>query len=200
MKFGYDKEKLNELINNYKTTDNKIIITFLDGSVEERPLTKVDEELIIYEMLRQAKFRSESNIRLDIIEKRKVIITNILSMITTTFLNITVVYSNTTDLLKFISSILAGISGLNIVFNGIRYYLLNEKLYELEKYDIYLSMYEDLERYKDKFDVYKGVDNVENLNINTIDDYTLGAVRKIKDNFDEYEKSTGKVKKNYITI
>lgn len=200
MKFGYDKEKLNELINNYKTTDNKIIITFLDGSVEERPLTKVDEELIIYEMLRQAKFRSESNIRLDIIEKRKVFITNILSMITTTFLNITVVYSNTTDLLKFISSILAGISGLNIVFNGIRYYLLNEKLYELEKYDIYLSMYEDLERYKDKFDVYKGVDNVEDLNINTIDDYTLGAVRKIKDNFDEYEKSTGKVKKNYIII
>ena len=200
MKFGYDKEKLNELINNYKTTDNKIIITFLDGSVEERPLTKVDEELIIYEMLRQAKFRSESNIRLDIIEKRKVIITNILSMITTTFLNITVVYSNTTDLLKFIASILASISGLNIAVNGICYYLLNEKLYELEKYDIYLSMYEDLERYKDKFDVYKGVDNVENLNINTIDDYTLGAVRKIKDNFDEYEKSTGKVKKNYITI
>lgn len=200
MKFGYDDENLNELINNYKTNDNKIIITYLDGSVEERPLTKIDEELIIFEMLKQAKFRSDSDIRLDIKNKKKSTIKSILTLLPPVFLNMAIVYNDTNDFLRIFAGILAGISGLIIVYDGIQYHLLNRKLSELEKYDLYLSMYEDLERYKDKFDVYNGVDNKTDLNINTIDGYKLDEIKQIKCNFDEYEKSTGKVKKNYITI
>lgn len=63
MKFGYKDESLDELINYYSKEDNKIIIRYLDGSIEEIPFTKMDEDLLIQKMLIQAGNRRDSDIR-----------------------------------------------------------------------------------------------------------------------------------------
>ncbi len=47
MKYGYDYESLNKLIDNYRVDNNKIIVTYLDGSREERILNRNEEKVII---------------------------------------------------------------------------------------------------------------------------------------------------------
>lgn len=102
---------------------------------------------------------------------------------------------------SILNTIFGSISSIGVMFCGIKYITLNSKLKELEKYDIYLSMYEDLERNKNKFDMYRGIEKYENLNINTIDNFTLEEIKQIKNNFDEYEEVVCKIKRrNYITI
>ena len=49
--------------------------------------------------------------------------------------------------------------------------------------------------------MYRGIEKCEDLNINTLDNFTLKEIKQIKDNFDEYEKVVCKIKrKNYFTI
>ncbi len=55
MKFVVDKDLVKETIQNYTTSDNKIIITFFDGSTYELPLTEDNEKRILNEMVKQTQ-------------------------------------------------------------------------------------------------------------------------------------------------
>ncbi len=55
MKFVVDKDLVKETIQNYTTSDNKIIITFFDGSTYELPLTEYNEKRILNEMVKQTQ-------------------------------------------------------------------------------------------------------------------------------------------------
>lgn len=54
MKYGYEGANLGELIKNYKIFNNKLIVTFLDNSICEKPLTKENEIELLNKMLEQA--------------------------------------------------------------------------------------------------------------------------------------------------
>ena len=71
MKYGYEGVELEELIQNYKTSNDKIIITFLDGSNYEIPLTEENEINLLNQMLEQAEERSKETSIQDLKQKRK---------------------------------------------------------------------------------------------------------------------------------
>ena len=71
MKYGYGDYELGSLIKNYKKKNNKIIITFLDGTKKEEPLTNIKEEEILNKMLKQAIERNNNIKWKEILEKRK---------------------------------------------------------------------------------------------------------------------------------
>lgn len=194
MKFGYECDNLNELINNYKIKENKIIVTFLDGSKEERTLTKVEEKLILDQMLNQAKFRSESDMRYNL-EKEKTMLTSCLVAITSNmFLDMAALVNDSVgSIIKTIFATLGCVNCVSIIYGGLKYNILNNKLNELEKYDIYLAIYEELEKYKDEIDIYKGLKKQNKININTLDNYTLDEVNMIKDNLYECTSKTKKI-------
>ena len=69
MKYGYAYANLGELIRNYKVSNDKIIITFLDGSSKEIPFTEQNEAELLNEMLKQAKImrmnKSEHDLKVE---------------------------------------------------------------------------------------------------------------------------------------
>ncbi|MCI8778735.1 MAG: hypothetical protein HFI87_06270 [Bacilli bacterium] len=71
MKYGYDGISNDQLIKNYKISDNKIVITFLDNSNYEIALTKENENNLLNTMLEQAQDRDQSTILFNLQMKRK---------------------------------------------------------------------------------------------------------------------------------
>ena len=141
MKYGYDYDSLNELIDNYKVDNNKIIIIYLDGSIEERILNSDEEKLLLSQMLRQAKIRNQSDMYSNL-KQEKVMLTSWLVAITSNlFLDTSSLFNDSIgSIMKSILATLGCINSVCIVYGGIKYNLLNKKLDELEKYDIYLSI------------------------------------------------------------
>lgn len=88
MKHGYEGSELGELIQNYKTSNDKIIITFLDGSNYEIPLTKENEIDLLNQMLEQAEERSRKSYIYDLKQKRKKALIWTMSQVGFTLLNI----------------------------------------------------------------------------------------------------------------
>ena len=194
MKYGYDYESLNKLIDNYRVDNNKIIVTYLDGSREERILNRNEEKLLLNEMLRQAKIRNQSDMYSNL-KQEKVMLTSWLVAITSNLLLDTKFLFNDSigSVLKSILATLGCINSVCVVYGGIKYNLLNKKLDELEKYDIYLSIYEELEKCKYNIDIYNGVEYKKTLDINTIDNYTLDEIKLIENNLDKYTEKRKKL-------
>lgn len=67
MKYGYIGADNSELIQKFQKSDNKIIVTFLDGSTRTLPLTEEYEKNLLEIMLKQAIERSQSDALLQMI-------------------------------------------------------------------------------------------------------------------------------------
>ena len=181
MKYGYAYANLGELIRNYKVSNDKIIITFLDGSSKEIPFTEQNEAELLNEMLKQAKImrmnKSEHDLK---VEKYDVI-----RMIPITFLDyVTANNSDTYQVVRTLSGVFCGLTALTIVTSSFIYNLKANELNELKKYKMYLDMKEDI----DKTDAYlfKGVKTKEMpLNINTLDNYSLNDIKQIRNNLND---------------
>ena len=199
MKFGYNYEQLSELINNYSKEEDKIIIRFLDGSEEEIPLTKENEKNLIQRMLIQAQNRSDSDIRESLNKKKKSVIGLSAAMLSMSIMNFANELRDINDFFRLIFGLIGANTIIFFIISGKLYVIFNDKLQELDKYDIYLSMYEELEEYKDKFDVYDGVNNYEELNINTIDNFTLDAVKRIKYNLNKFKNDNKELQFQKVT-
>lgn len=199
MKFGYNYEQLSELINNYSKVEDKIIIRFLDGSEEEIPLTKENEKNLIQRMLVQAQNRSDSDIRESLNKQKKSVIGLSAAMLSMSIMNFANELRDINDFFRLIFGLIGANTIIFFIISGKLYVIFNDKLQELDKYDIYLSMYEELEEYKDKFDVYDGVNNYEELNINTIDNFTLDAVKRIKYNLNKFKNDNKELQFQKVT-
>lgn len=190
MKYGYVGVgvKESELIQNYQIIDDKIIITYLDGSQKEKPFTKENEKKLLCEMLRQAIERSKSPELYNTKKSRK----DRLSSDIVTEITLAALLSSNLRLndIKDWGVIVAG-AGLGIVaiISILSYISKSDKIKELEKYDIYLEIKKQLENSTDP-NLFNGVKNKEEiLNINTLDHYSLKDIKRIRDNLTRYEAS-----------
>lgn len=85
------------------------------------------------------------------------------------------------------------IIGMGLIANPITsilsYRSKNDKIKELEKYDIYLEIRKQLEKITDS-NLFDGVKSKEEvLNINTLDHYSLKDIKRVRDNLRRYESS-----------
>ena len=188
MKNGYNNIDLAELIESYKAIDNKIIITFLDDSTYTIPLTEDNENKLLSKMLEQAQERSESSA----LEKAKAGRKKALreAVVQTGFTISTLVTASITNLkgIRIITGVLAVFLAMTAIVETLGYKIDNDEIKELEKYDIYLSIRERLENITDP-NLFNGVKKAKlPLNINTLDNYSLKDLQKIRDNLKRSEK------------
>lgn len=191
MKYGYENGKVEELIRNYKTDDNEMIITFLDGSKYTIPFTKEEENKILKQMLEQAKNRNESSALYDARYERKKAIHKTLTQIFCTIINgfSSHIYEETGWEIVF--RILGGVTGIFIIIHGVDWKLKTDEIKELEKYDIYLSIMEKLDNTTND-NLFNGIKNRKvKLNINTLDNYSLKDIKRIKQNLIKFEEYNG---------
>lgn len=189
MKYGYKGAESSELIRCYESTANgKIIITFLDGSNFEIPLTEDNINELRKEMLEQAQKRSKA-VSLDMLRTKRtqtlveLMILSGMSVSSSTF----PLYDDSVGV-RVVSGILSGIAAVTAVVCGVEYKFRNDEIKELEKYDIYLSIRERLETINDP-NLFNGIKQHEGpLNINTLDNYSLSEIKTIRDNLKRFEK------------
>ena len=106
----------------------------------------MDEELLIQEMLIQAGNRRNSNIKSQLELQRDLALSFSFGLVGVSLFGSLLLNNSSLKISSMLDTIFGSISCLGITFCGIKYITLNNKLKELEKYDIYLSMYQDLER------------------------------------------------------
>ncbi len=173
---GYEKEydtDINKLIDNYIEFNNIIIITYLDGSTQFRPLTIENLNQIEKEMLDQITTRRDSEI-FSLAKKRSkqyfictliFSFNNLISLIAT-FINIREKNTNTT-----IIQILIDLICLNYLKSNLNQFVYYKKLVdELKKYDIYL----DLKQY------YETENKQLSIDINDVDNISTKDLKKLQ--------------------
>lgn len=185
MKYGYARANFEELIRNYKVSNDKIIITFLDGSRKEIPFTEQNEAELLNEMLKQAKIMRMNKSEHDLKVEKYDVLRRAIRMIPITFLDyVTANNSDTYQVVRTLSGVFCGLTALTIVTSSFIYNLKANELNELKKYKMYLDMKEDI----DKTDAYlfKGVKTKGMpLNINTLDNYSLNDIKQIRNNLSD---------------
>lgn len=180
MQFGYGDADLGTLIKEYEIISNdEIVITFLDGSRYTTPNTKENEKKILATMLQQAKERDEN---IDLVSKK--------NDRTTSFALISLLFC--LDITKPYDSITVKTIGLMTKMTTLFYFLFKEtdrsiRFEEYEKYSIYLKNKDKIESLDEKI-VFAGIDNDDlELNINTLDLYSLKELKKIRANIKKEE-------------
>lgn len=190
MKYGYKGVELKNLIGKYEhnVSNNTIKITFLDDSSYEVPFTEENEQLILDKMLEQAKARSESNALQNAIQKRRIDFPLIMLKLSAFMVNSANHNGANSKESKIIYSVLGGLIAITIVLDGVELKFTSDEIKELKKYDIYLAIKDKLES-KINCDTCNMTDsNLSTLNINTLDNYSLGEIKRIRDNLDKEEK------------
>ncbi len=180
MQFGYGDADLGTLIKEYEIINNdEIVITFLDGSRYITPNTKENEKKILETMLDQAKERDEN---IDLVSKK--------SDRATSFALISLLFC--LDITKPYDSITLKTIGLMTKMTTLFYFLFKEidrsiRFEEYEKYSIYLNNKDKIESLDERV-VFAGIDNDDlELNINTLDLYSLKELKKIRANIKKEE-------------
>lgn len=188
MKHGYEGAEAGELIQNYKTSNDKIIITFLDGTNYEMPLTEENEANLLNQMLEQAEERNKELSIYDLKQERTKALIWTMTQVGYTALSILGASIADSKGMRVFASIVSGITALTVVMKGLDYIFKNDEIKELEKYDIYLQIRTRLENADDS-NLFNGIRKQETpLNINTLDNYSLNDIIKIRDNLKRSEK------------
>ncbi len=191
MNYGYKGVKLGDLIKKYEKDfrDNTIKITFLDGSSYIVPLTYENEQAILDKMLEQAQQRSESKALQNAIQKRRIDFPLLVMKVSALMLNSANYSVANSKESKVIYSVLGGLIAVTIALNGVEIKFTSNEINELKKYDIYLAIKEKLEKNEYNCNNFNGIKEcLGTLNINTLDNYSLKEIRRIKANLDKGEK------------
>lgn len=186
MNYWYN-DNFEKIIRWYVVENDKIIISYLDGSVEnDLKYSEENEKNIIEIMIRQAE---ERNNYVSIENLKANAINNDIKL----FLNIGIGYSGLTlaginslnNNIRLTGALMSIVLGLIALAKNKKSIIISNQINELEKYKLYLSMRKEIEdNYnKETFDGIKSFDG--NFNINTLDDYSLDDVKKIKKNLDK---------------
>lgn len=182
MKYGYGNIPKGELIQNYKILCDKIVITYLDGTYYEIPLTKENEDDLLNQMIKQAQDRSQSSALSKAKNERKgTNISPFFQILTFLIIEYGIVYGDD-KMLKIIVATGLGCGFCFAKVNELSKFKIGE-VGELTKYDIYLSMREELEEYIEDPNLFNGIkDKPAKLNINTLDDYSLKDIKTVQKN------------------
>lgn len=192
MKFGYRGADLGELVSHYEISDDEIEVTFLDGSKANIPFTEENETKLLEYMIEQAEERRDNSKIYNVEGKLKresiIDLSFYLPVIAVS------VYAMSRALHYDVQSrLIYETVYATACFNfGLSLYSEEKKRYEkyseLEKYDIYLAIREKLEE-ADDIRVFNGVKMTDNvLNINTLDNYSVKDMKKIRENLIELEE------------
>lgn len=183
MKFGYEGANLSELIRKYKVSNQMMAINFLDdkGSFIIPYNEEVEQQIQDY-MIEQAKLRKEN---MDLNEYNNDLSRTVsLSLVGGGFSIFSTVGLITAEQIftqSYFGSLLV-YAGAITILSSLVAIKQNKKVKELKKYDIYLSIREQLDNICDT-KLYEGVSpKRQSLNINTLDDYSLKELKDISSN------------------
>ena len=184
MVHGYDTEK--RLIKAYHTVEkfkiddkiyeNQLVIEYLDGSIRNMPYTEERESMLLNRMLAQAIERSQCADL--IIKARKEELSSLLCMLVSisgilvNLLNSKYIYQSN----EYHQTLNVTLFALLIRFLYI-YVDSKEEVEELKKYDIYLSIKNDLDNLPKNLQERIGC---AELTINLLDMYSLKEIKKIE--------------------
>lgn len=182
MNFSYKEAILSKTIRKYVVKNGKINIFYLDESVDIMPYTIENEEKIQQMMILQALERKNSNIdeaiATDATDFYNKLTANVLFDLTSLF---GVTFTSIEELHILLNCGIAFLAGITIN-NGIEYISNLKKLEELAKYDIFLTIRLELDQYPQLLDRFKKLR--KRLSINTIDNYSLKEIEKIRENLE----------------
>lgn len=183
MLYAYPGIDASQIIKKYQIINSSIKITYLDDSDILIPFTKINEEKILNKMLNQAEERSQSPRLEEILNMQKdtkfKVVAAALGLI-----NGANLYENLNHL-KASMLITTFFIGMYLSLYLREAKSLKLETIELQKYDLFLKMQADLASFQDenKIDLFNGIkNNINNLNINTIDSISLKDLQKINHN------------------
>lgn len=184
MNYTYFNKKESEVIKNYKTNEDKIVIRLLSGDYYEIPLSKENEKKIIEEVLYQAEERNNYGSYIAKVKRRR-FYHSILSILFSLFAGYDIynVAQMDSKEKKLAYGLLAVVNAIFIVVNGVQIILKSDELDEIKKYGIYLDIREKLETYKhdsNLFNKIKGRDSIPT--INTLDDWYTDEIVQLRNN------------------
>ncbi len=198
MKYGYDGINSSDLIGNYEILNDKIIIKYLDGSSSEIKYTKQDEIKLLNKMFNQAIARSNSYaLYFAKSKKRDAIFNEVLSFCALGLVNVPV---NSNLMIEYIIPLIYNICfPIFAIHNYLKYSDVKDEVNELKKYDIYLHLRHTLLLLKNNPNAFNGIEKKGELNINTLDNYSLRDMKKIRNNLTNIELELNKnAKKSFV--
>lgn len=174
MKYGYKTDE--KLIRKYEIINNTILIIYLDGSTNTYFYTPEKEEEILNLMLKQAIERSECTYLLEE-EKRKRLNSILWILVEIGSISFNFCNSKDIDLSIEYRQLINYVCFAALISELFKCKNATDKINEFKKYDIYLSIKDELESLPIALQETIGCNN---LNINLLDSYTLKEIRKMK--------------------
>lgn len=156
MNYSYDNSRNNEIIKRYDIVDNKIIVTFIDGSSVEMDYSYLEK--IKKLMYKQALEREQMTDKSELAYNKKKSFDWMLAQLSLTTLYTSSFLITDSIVAKTLAIFLTGTSSILTISDGLEYKSLRKELNELEKYSLFLKM--------NKEDQKKiGIDRLDNLSL-----------------------------------
>ena len=183
MRFAYEGANLNSLIKKYEINESILVVTFFDD--KEVMMDLSEEENILETLLEQAIERNE-NLESELdklvtMKKRARILLCVLFY--GMLLDTITAYTTESSFNRILQCISGGLlMGVVSVFTAI-YKEIDANINELNKYDLYLKIKDELEQNFDNPYLFTGINKKKrNLNINTLDGCSLKDLKKLRNN------------------
>lgn len=181
MRFEYEGARLSDLIKEYEIVDNNLSVTYFDDTKTVLPLSK--ENNVLELMLEQAIERSDNSELDKTIRMKNRALLAFLSLFFCSFISTANICISESNFMKILSSISGGITTAFASVFAIVYKNEIDKINELKKYDIYLNIKNELDENITNFNLFAGINiKKDNLNINTLDGFSLKDLKKINNN------------------
>ncbi len=181
MRFEYEGARLSDLIKEYEIVDNNLSVTYFDDTKTVLPLSK--ENNVLELMLEQAIERSDNSELDKTIRMKNRALLAFLSLFFCSFISTANICISESNFMKILSSISGGITTAFASVFAIVYKNEIDKINELKKYDIYLNIKNELDENITNSNLFAGIKiKNDNLNINTLDEFSLKDLKKISNN------------------
>lgn len=184
MNYSYGDKKDSDIIKNYKINkkDKTIVINFLDGTKYVAPYSIENENDVLDRMLSQAIERN-GTCTLDKMVNKNVHyficgLVNAIICANDVIYSFSVNHNNS----KIVLYVAGGITLSLSLVSGVISLNCSEEIKELRKYKLYLSLRDKIAERSFDSNIFNGVKCKKNLNINTLDSYSLTDLKKIKIN------------------
>lgn len=156
MNYSYDNSRKNEIIKRYDIVDNKIIVTFIDGSSVEIDYSYLEK--IKKLMYKQALEREQMTDKSELAYNKKKLFDWMLAQLSLTTLYTSSFLITDSIVAKVLAIFLTGTSSILTISDGLEYKSLRKELNELEKYSLFLNMNKEVQK-------KIGIDRLDNLSL-----------------------------------
>ncbi len=167
-------------IEKYEIIDNKILITFLSQVVKKIPYSLENERTIIKIMQNQAKQRNESSTIIKNLEDERFSKFGIcVGSATLSLYNFLFAFFENNEIIENFAMFAGVAFGIGIYYFGKQGFDAHNKITELKKYNLYLSIMKKLEMNENPHLLDGIVEPERELSINTLDSYSLSDIKKL---------------------